>query len=134
MDEIDKESEPIKPHWFIDLDWCEKNNRSFLAIAYSSLCARCRKELMEGQFSLKELFQKIKYCCSSEPDFITERVPMLTSIFKLFLTNNNQPLNVVELGEQLRQWRGGDNYRTSEGILTRLLESDQYYGLRPVSD
>jgi len=39
---------------------------------------------------------------------------------------------VEELGAQLSEWRGGDTYRTSPEMLTRLLNSDQFYGLRQV--
>ncbi|GAH99783.1 unnamed protein product, partial [marine sediment metagenome] len=46
--------------------------------------------------------------------------------------NGNQPLDLEELGRQLSEWRGRDTYRTSAGILSRLLKSDQYYGLRQV--
>jgi len=33
----------------------------------------------------------------------------------------------------LSEWRGGDTYRTSAEILSRLLASDQYYGLRQIN-
>ena len=74
----------------------------------------------------------IRDCCSKTPGFITHNLPILESIFRLFLANNNQPLDLEELGEQLSQWRGGDTYGTSAEVLSRLLESDQYYGLRRV--
>ncbi|GAI17594.1 unnamed protein product, partial [marine sediment metagenome] len=28
--------------WFIDLDWLEQNNRSFLVLAQGCLCPKCR--------------------------------------------------------------------------------------------
>ena len=52
--------------------------------------------------------------------------------FRLFLVNGNQPLDLEELSKQLAEWRGGDTYRTSPEILSRLLDSSQYYGLRRV--
>jgi len=61
-------------------------------------------------------------------------LPVLESIFRLFLANGNQPLELEELGKQLSEWRDGDTYRTSEEILSRLLLSDQYYGLRQISE
>jgi hypothetical protein len=65
--------------------------------------------------------------------FITGQLPILESIFRLFLANGNQPLDLEELGRQLSEWRGGDTYRTSAEILSRLLASDQYYGLRQIN-
>ena len=74
----------------------------------------------------------IKDCCSKAPNFITGELPILESIFRLFLTNGNQLLGLEELGTQLSEWRGGDTYRTSVEILSRLLSSDQYYGLHQI--
>ena len=81
-----------------------------------------------------ELLSTVKDCCSKSPDFITDKLPILDSIFRLFLANGNQPLELEELGGQLSEWRGGDTYSTSAEILSRLLKSDQYYGLRQVLD
>ena len=125
-----------KPRWFIDLDWFQQNNRSISALAQDYLCAKCRKQLRaeEKELTEAEFLSTIKDCCSHAPEFITGQSPILESIFRFFLANGNQPLTLEELGNQLSEQRGGDTSRTSEEILFRLLESDQYYGLRPVSD
>ena len=44
----------------------------------------------------------------------------------------NQPLDLEELWRQLSEGWGGDTYRISAEILSRLLSSDQYYGLSQV--
>ena len=119
----------VSPRWFIDLDWHEQNNRSFLALAQGYLCPRCQKR-QKGEISATDLLATIKDCCSKTPDFITGKLPILESIFRLFLTNGNQLLDLEELGRQLSERRGGDTYRTSAEILFRLLANDQYYGLR----
>jgi len=120
-----------KPRWFIDLDWYQQTNRSFFLLAESYLCSKCRERLKadESAISAPDLLSTIKDCCSKTHDFITYKQPILDSVFRLFLTNGNQPLDVEELGRQLSEWRGGDTYRTSVEILSRLLKSDQYYGL-----
>jgi len=87
-----------------------------------------------GEISSADLLSTIKNCCSKTPGFITGELPILECVFRLFLANGNQPLNLEELGRQLSERRGGDTYRTSAEILPRLLESDQYYGLRQVAD
>ena len=119
--------------WFIDLDWYQSNNRSFLTLAQRCLCPKCREQVKE-EMSAADLLTNIKDCCSKTPDFITDELPILESIFRLFLANGNKPLDVEELGKKLITWRRGDTPRTSPKILTRLLESDQYYGLREVKD
>ena len=132
---MDKESiDQPKPRWFIDLDWYQQNNRSFFALAQGCLCPECREQMKVGEISSADLLSTIKNCCSKTPGFITGELPILECVFRLFLANGNQPLNLEELGRQLSDWRGGDTYRTSAEILSRLLESDQYYGLRQVAD
>ena len=133
MDKKNLSAEQVRQRWFIDLDWHEQNNRSFPALAQRYLCPKCREQF-KGEVSAADLLTAIKDCCSQTPGFITSVLPILDSIFRLFLANGNQPLDVEELGEQLSEWRGGDTYRTSPEILTRLLKSDQFYGLREVKD
>lgn len=132
---VDKENTSTNqfwPHWFIDLDWYQQSNRSFFAMAQGCLCPKCRERL-KGEISAADLLMTIKDCCSKTPNFTTGKLPILESIFRLFLANGNQPLDLAELGKQLSEWRGGDTYRTSVEILPRLLSSDQYYGLRQIN-
>jgi hypothetical protein len=122
--------------WFIDLDYFQSNNRSFVVLAEDRLCADCRKRLKVagGAISADLLFTTIRDCCSGAPDYITGELPILDSIFRIFLANGNQPLSLGELGQQLSDRRGGDAYRTSPEMLYRLLKRDQYYGIRPVGE
>ncbi len=132
MAKEDINTEQPRPQWFIDLDWCQQSNRSFSALAQHCLCAKCRKRLeakKEG-ISIDNLLAAVKDCCSKNPGFITEKSPILESIFRLFLANGNQPLDLEEVGKQLSEQRGGDTYCTSVEMLSRLLSNDQYYGLR----
>jgi len=134
VDIEDINPEQVRPRWFINLDWYQLNDRSFFTLARSCLCPKCCQQLKveEEEISAADLLMAIKDCCSKEPGFITRELPILESIFRLFLANGNQPLDLQELGKELSKQRGGDTYRTSVEILSRLLESDQYYGLRQV--
>jgi len=134
MDEEDISPDQVKPRWFIDLGWYQQNSRSFSILAGRCLCAKCRQRLKveEGEVPADELLAAITGCCSQEPGFITGELPILESMFRLFLANGNQPLDMEEMAEQLSERRSGNPYRTSVEVLFRLLESDQYYGLRGV--
>ena len=134
MDREDISTDQPKPRWFIDLDWYQQNNHSFTTLAQSCLCAKCSKQLSaeEKEISAAELLSTIKECCGNDPGVITGQLPVLESVFRLFLANGNQPLDLEELGKQLSERRGGDTYRTSAEILSRLLKNEQYYGLRQV--
>ncbi len=118
--------------WFIDLDWLEQHNRSLLA--QGCLCPKCLKEQKgEGEpIPPAELISSIKDCCAKTSDFISDRLPILESVFRLFLANGNKPLSLEELSKQLAKRRGGDTQRTSVEILSRLLRDERYYGLRQV--
>jgi len=126
-------TEESYPLWFIDLDWLKQNARSFLPLAQAALCPKCLKQLGEGEGgpSVDGLLSSIRDCCSKTPEFITPNVPILESVFRLFLANGNRPLDLEELGKQLSERRGA--FRTSAEVLFRLLSSDQYYGIKPVS-
>ena len=125
-------TEQVKSRWFIDLDWYQQSNRSFSTLAQHCSCPKYQERLKEGEISPADLLTVIKNCCSQTPDFITDNLPILERIFRLFLANSNQPLDLEELGEQLREWHGGI-YPISTEVLSRLLGSDQYYGLRQTS-
>ena len=130
----DISAEQPRPRWFIDLDWFLPNNRSFSTLAWGCLCSTCRERLKveQGEIASTDLLATIRDCCSKTPGFINGELPILESIFRLFLANGNQPLDLEELSQQLNEWRDGDSYRTSAEILSRLLENDQYYGLSQV--
>lgn len=128
-------TDQTKTRWFIDLDWYQQNNRSFPTLAQNYLCSKCRKKLdAKGKpISETELLSTIKGCCAKESGFISGQLPILENVFRLFLANGNQPLALEELGRQLSKLLGGDTYRTSAEILSRLLRNEQYYGIRPVT-
>lgn len=126
--------EQEEQRWFIDIDWFERNARSFSALAERSLCSKCRKRLKGDKLSDDELFANIKDCCSGTAGFISGATPIMESVFRLFLANGNQALDIIDLGRQLSERRGVDTYRTSIEVLPRLLNHDQYYGIKPVGD
>jgi hypothetical protein len=129
-------TDQVRPLWFIDFDWYQQSNRSFSALVQDYLCPKCRERLKANgaEISADELLTTIRDCCSKAPGFITYQLPILESVFRLFLANGNQPLDLEELGKQLSERLGGDTYRTSAEMLSRLLSHDLYYGLRQVKD
>ena len=124
MEQEETNAEQPKTRWFIDLDWYGQNRRSLSTLSQSYLCSKCAEQLSaEGkEIPVDELLSSIKDCCSHTTDFITDQLPILESIFRLFLANGNQPLDLEELGNQLSELRGGDPYRTSPEILSRILK------------
>ncbi len=109
-------------------------NRSFFTLVQNYLCPKCRERLEAGEAEIPagELLSTIRDCCSKTPEFITPKLSLLESVFRLFLANGNQPLDSEELGKQLRERCSGGSYRTSAEVLSRLLSDEQYYGIRQV--
>jgi hypothetical protein len=135
-EEEEVSTEPLKTHWAIALDWFQQNNRSISALIRDYLCPKCAKKLTadKKESSPDVLMSTIQDCCSHTPGFINDRLPIIESVFRLFLANGNQSLDMEELGMKLSELRGGDPYRTSPEALLRLLKSDRYYGLQEVPE
>ena len=131
MEEREATDARFKSQWFIDLDWYQQNQRSFTTATRCSLCPDClrRLEAKDGEISADELLSAINSCCSTVPEYITPRLALMESVFRIILANGNRPLSLEELGRQLNERRGGGAYHASEEMLSRLLESDCYYGL-----
>ncbi len=129
-------NEEISELWHINLDWYQENRRSFHALAQRCLCDKCRKKLKvdEGEVTPGKLISAIKDCCSEQPEFITGELPVMESMFRVILAGGNKPLDIIQIGEGLRKWRGGSPGSTQGQMLARLLRNDRHYGLSLFED
>jgi hypothetical protein len=123
---------PSEAQWTIDLKWLETNRRNFSTLAKDTLCAKCRKKLKADTAELKpaEILKAVQSCCSKADDFISPGLPYQTSIFRVFLANGNKPITLEALGAELNKRCGTDAHRTSAAFLARILQNDDYYGIR----
>ena len=101
MSKEDAGIEPVKTRWCIDLDWYDHNKRSFPALVGGYLCPKCQGKL-KGEITAEVLLASIKGCCGKSSGFISAGLPILESVFRIFLANGNQPLDVEELSRQMR--------------------------------
>jgi hypothetical protein len=129
--EEDISAEQPAERWFIDLEWFPQSNRSFLALAQECLCPACRQRFTAppAEITANDLIKAIGDCCSKTAEFMPDDLPILESVFRLFLANRNRPLDLDELVRELMKRRAGSGYRTSPQVLSRLLKNDRYYGL-----
>ena len=127
-------TEEAEPRYFIDQDWYRESERSLAALVQGRLCPACRSRLGtgKGQDLADSTLASVAECCSKGEGFFAPRLPVMESVFRLFLANGNQPLNVEEIWAQLLEMRGGSPLGLSPPVLRRLLDSDRYYGLRPL--
>ena len=130
--EQDIENGEKQLRYFIDLGWYKQQDRSFATLAASRLCPTSRKK--EKPKSEAALLRAIRQCCSKRDGFVTPNMPLLEMVFRIFLANGNQPLNLEQIQEQLQKWLGDSSNARDLSILKlkRILDHDQYYGLRPL--
>jgi hypothetical protein len=118
-------------YWYIDLGWYQGNNRSFSTLAKNRLCPKCAAQLSNAkEVSDNKLISTIRDCCSHTPDFINDRLSVMESIFRILLSNGNQPVSLEELGRQLSEKRSLDIYCASAEFLSRIMNSETCYGLQ----
>ena len=136
MNEQAETNEQPDTRWAISLDWFETNNRSARLMIREYICQNCAEELEHKKkpLTLPELVTRVQKCAQHTPDFINHKIPIMESIFRLFLSNGNKPLTLEEISQQLSQQREGDSYRTSPEFLLNLLVTDRYYGLQMITE
>jgi len=130
--ENDRDRAEAQRRYFIDMNWYEGQGRSFTVLASSRLCATSAKK--KALKTDAALLKAIGQCCSKSEGFIAPGMPLMEMVFRLFLANGNDPMTLEEvqtrLQDKLRE--SGDLRDISLPKLRRIIESDRYYGLRPV--
>jgi len=131
MAESDKTSKLEGLSYFIDLDWFQGSDRSFAAITRNCLCSACQERSSSELMEMDEtsLIINIKDCCSKNLGFMNSKLPMLEKIFRLFLSNGNEPLTLAELVVQLTSYSDTPT-SLSHQTLKCLLDNNKYYGFR----
>jgi hypothetical protein len=122
----------------IDFDWWMEHDRSWRVHLRSCLCEEHQE--MYADFSGDEkvdwidpetaevqivdgLQHTLISHCAKDEDFITEHTTLTESLFRLFLSNGNQPLSPAELAEELDRQPGK--------ILQTISGPRVYKGIRP---
>jgi hypothetical protein len=144
--------EEEKPRYFIDEQWFTEHNKSFRAVAQTRMCPSCRKKLgtevqervptidargrvvyeMRSVPFASNPLTEIRRHCSKEPGYLTAETPVLEALFRIFLANGNQPIDLDTIREQLAAYVPPSERPRSytPELLQRLLETDNRYGLR----
>ena len=131
MESADKVSELDNLSYFVDLDWFQKNDRSFAVAVWHCLCPDCQKRLTSEQEDVTSamLLTNIRDCCSKVVGFISPKLSLLEKVFRLLLSKGNKQLSLKELIAQLSSYMDNPASLSPQG-LKRLLDNDQYYGFR----
>lgn len=133
----------IKPtkntKFHIDFDWWKSQDRNWRNSLITFLCSNHRDDFANftdqtdmdlvdpdtGEVTQGDAltFTLINHC-ARQADFFTDNAPLVDSIFKVFLSNHNQPLNAEELAEIIK--------RPANTILSTIGSSRVYKGIRPL--
>ena len=124
----------------IDYDWWEKSGKNFRLYLRDNLCDECRDRFRDHQNTenvdwvdpdtgevhrTDALRECLRTRCANDPDYINERLSLVTACFRVFLANNNTPLSPSELN-QLMTWASPDT------ILRTVGSGQVYLGLRAI--
>jgi len=121
-------------NWVVDIDWYEKNNRSFDDLARRGLCEKCAVKVgkRKKKNSSAEIINTIKECCGQLPEYIPPKLPIAESIFRVLLASGNQPMTALQIGQLLSERRGIEAYSGDLEIINRILKNDYLYGFKRV--
>ena len=102
----------------IDWDWFKQGHIDAKSVVQNQLSYKWRERFDNG-LEIKEvdyinpdtgevsqttnMHEVILSECQWEPDYITRDMPLLQSILRLFLANNNQPMTVTEIARRLER-------------------------------
>lgn len=123
----------------IDFDWWKDHDRDWRVYLRSFLCEEHQKafenlsndEMIDwvdpdtAEVSQVDGLQHVLIShCAQQEGFLTEKMALVDSVFRVFLSNGNKPLTAVQLGEVL--------VRPPETILRTFSGIRVYKGIRPV--
>lgn len=125
----------------IDFEWWKKNDRDWRVYLRSFLCEEHQKmfenldsdEVIDwvdpktAEIKQVDGLQHILIShCAQENSFFSQNMALVDSVFRVFLSNGNEPLTPEELGDIL--------HRPPETILRTFSSIRVYKGIRPVSN
>jgi hypothetical protein len=143
--------------YYIDTSWFEENGLDFDDVLRERMCDACQAKLGTEVEERQAVFDKktgrmsfevkrvpygstvqtkmkaIRDDCSKKRNFIQPEMTTLEAVFRVYLANANQPMTLEDVREQLAEWCPGGGCQwllLPTDTLERLLQNDQYYGLR----
>ncbi len=125
----------------IDYSWWNKEDRDLRLYLRSHLCAEHRAQLAEADLDddmidwidpntaevkrTDALVLLMRTHCARQPEFIGDHTGIVDAAFRVFLTNDNQPLTSRQLAEQIN--------RDADTILRTIGGKQVYQGIRSIS-
>jgi len=123
----------------IDYSWFEKNGQDVNVLIYKCLTPEQQERLasvaadealdfvdeITGEVRrVTRAMQIIRTERADDPTFVSSRLPVAESVFRIFLLNDNQPLTPIELAARIG--------RKPSEIVAQLGGRAVYNGIRPI--
>lgn len=123
----------------VDFDWWKSQDHNWRLSLIPFLCPEHQKvfshSVEEQKMDLVNpvtgevtqgdgLIQTLLDHCSKQEGFISANQPLVDSVFKVFITNQNQPLTAVELAERIG--------KPADTVLRTIGTTRVYKGIRPL--
>jgi hypothetical protein len=124
----------------IDFEWWKKNERDWHVYLRSLLCTEHQEAFADTEAGqtidwvdpvtaevkpVDGIQNTLMTHCVRQPDFLTDQTALVEAVFRLFLTNGNNPMSSRDLSDRL--------HRPPETILRTLAGARVYKGIRPYS-
>lgn len=153
-DEITSLEVDTDQRYWIDTEWYEPSGLSLVDIVQARMCRQCQARMGEETEERYPVADKrtgrvtyevrmvrygtrpmavVRDCCSRKSGFIGPEMPALEAVFRIILANANQPMSLVFIREQLREWCPSARCQwllMPPEVLARVIEGDLSYGLR----
>ena len=139
----EKRSAFLKPTletpFHIDMEWLKTNEHNWRITISSYLCEEHKAFFTDNDPDIlidsvdpdtgevtqtDRLLDILMTHCAREEKFIPENGPLTDCVFRVFLSNENKPLNVREISQMIN--------RPPETILKTLSSGRTYRGIKPV--
>ncbi|MCB0193140.1 MAG: hypothetical protein KDJ65_14445 [Anaerolineae bacterium] len=130
----------IDTKFYIDFSWWQQkgqNLRAFL-LSHANACPDCQRWAEDAQdktfdwispetgevYEIDMLWHVIRTYCKDDPNFLDNRIPLTTAIFRVFILNNNTPISPAELHQQIPK-------KSADMILRTIGRRQIYKGIKP---
>jgi len=129
----------VHTRFHIDFNWWSQNDNDWRVYLQGFLCSEHQKVFKDFQTSdlvdsidpLTAEVQRVDGLqhilithCSREIGYITDRSSIIDAIFKIFLSNGNEPMSALDIAERVN--------RPPDTILRTLTGGQVYRGIRPI--
>ena len=129
----------LSTRYHIDFNWWQNNDRDWRVYLQTFLCEEHQKAFAE--INIDEMVDSVDpdtaevqqvdglqhvlmTHCTRQQEFAIQQMPLVDSVFRIFLTNGNTPLTPIDLA---------DNLSRDPSLILRTLSGMRVYkGLRPI--